>query len=61
MPEASLAEVMRNAVRGRYDAVLTEPLPQRWLGLLARLRRLPSVRSRSIDANATSRGHRTQR
>jgi hypothetical protein len=34
MPEASLAEVILNAVHGQYDAVLTEPRPQRWLELL---------------------------
>jgi hypothetical protein len=43
MPEASLVDVMRNAIRGQYDAVLTEPLPQPWLDLLARLERLPSA------------------
>jgi Anti-sigma factor NepR len=37
MRQASCAEMIRSALRGQYDAVLTEPLPRRWVDLINRL------------------------
>jgi hypothetical protein len=32
--QASCAEIIRCALRDHYDAVLTEPLPRRWVDLI---------------------------
>ena len=37
MRQASIAEMIRRALRDQYDAVLTEPLPKRWVDLINRL------------------------
>jgi hypothetical protein len=34
MRQASCAEMIRSALRDQYDAVLTEPLPRRWVDLI---------------------------
>ena len=34
MRQTAFAEMIRRALRDQYDAVLAEPLPQRWLELI---------------------------
>jgi hypothetical protein len=34
MRQTDVAEMIRRALRDQYDAVLAEPLPQRWLELI---------------------------
>lgn len=34
MRQTAVAEMIRRALRDQYDAVLAEPLPQRWLELI---------------------------
>jgi hypothetical protein len=37
MRQAPIAEMIRRALRNQYDAVLTEPLPKRWVDLITSL------------------------
>ena len=37
MRHAAVAEMIRRALRDQYEAVLTEPLPKRWIDLINRL------------------------
>jgi hypothetical protein len=37
MRQASISEMIRRGLRDQYDAVLTEPLPTRWVDLINRL------------------------
>jgi hypothetical protein len=37
MRQASITEMIRRGLRDKYDAVLTEPLPTRWVDLINRL------------------------
>jgi hypothetical protein len=37
MRQASITEMIRRSLRDQYDAVLTEPLPRRWVDLINRL------------------------
>ena len=37
MRQVSITEMIRRSLRDQYDAVLTEPLPRRWVDLINRL------------------------
>jgi hypothetical protein len=63
MRQASIAEMIRRGLRDQYDAVLTEPLPTRWVDLINRLGQqegqAPQTKAdpdqRAIAAPATAR------
>lgn len=57
MRQASIAEMIRRALRDHYDAVLTEPLPKRWVDLINRLdQQEGQARQTKADPDQTHEG-----